>query len=253
VVTPSKVVLAEIFLWRFPGGPYPFRESVFVVSDSIFDIGRCSAQMKFGNSLFQLSDKQQFPGRVLFSDTIHFPYPGVPCSLLVSTNLGASEGGGVSIPGDYRMTVPKMNDTLPRSADVLICWVAAQNATWYDLYVYCFAESSHRAIGFSDTTLILTGTSVVLTNAFFQKFPSAQYEDVYARVTAHGGAVPGVGRNNMVGDIKGFFYSTFLDTGSYRYFYVDTPRYMEERKPAILISTEKRHQAILRAFGVPVK
>jgi hypothetical protein len=254
-VTRSVVVWAGFDMSRSP--PYTdFRETADIFSDPGADPAQCSAQMKFGSTAFVLprEDMWGLPGYVSFYDTLPFPYPGITCSVFVTTNLGACRAGGVSLPGSYRITAPQM-DTLPWG-DLAVAWTQAQNAAWYDVWVYFTAlDTITGYIGSDDTTLFATGTSANVSQAFLRKYSNAHYIVVNTSVDAHAGPMPGAGAvGNMAGDLKGFFISTFSDSVTSSSCYMGTQGVkLGTQTPSPQISKEKRREAILKAFGAPMK
>lgn len=225
---------------------------VALYSDPAPDAALCSAwAVAVGIPMFELTRKVQKPDGVWWYDGFNSPFPAEHCSLFVSSNIGSSRGGG-SIPGTYAFLVPIPYDTLPWG-DVQVSWTSSLYATWYDLGVSCFADSETRTIGSWDTTLILHDNMALIPLGFFRRYPSATSVETYLNLYAHGGMKPTPGGSgNMVGDIKGIFYSTFQDSGSLRRFFMGSPKLKRETTPPPVISREKRRQVIFRALGVPV-
>jgi hypothetical protein len=249
-VYQSKLVLASINYSLWPSPPGQFWGEVDFYSDPAPDPGRCSVQIKAGSTQLQFSDPYYIPGGISYYGTDSLPYSGTPCSLSVATNLGSSQGV-VSIPGSYSLvSTPAQYDTVPWG-DVDVSWTSAQNASWYELDVSYGAWMGGIYLGNADTVLIATGTSMRIPRVFFSKYMSASYAWVYFTLGAHDGALktPGAA-GNLTGDIKGFYYSTFVDTSATRSFYMGTPKGLQGAVPPPQISEEKRRQAILRAFGV---
>jgi hypothetical protein len=205
--------------------------------------------MYFGSQAFWLSKKWVQPGGLEVRDSIFFPYPGVACSLLVSIGADTSRGGGVSLPGSYKINAPGQGDTMA-VGDVTISWSPAQFATWYDLSLHYHAVN----VGEGDTVVILSSPSVVIPLSFFQRDSTTRFWVIQISVQAHGGDVPGVGKSgSLIGKTKGVFYSTFVDTGASRQFYMGHFRAEVKKVQPGQSNEAKRRQAILRAFGVPVK
>lgn len=249
-VYQSKLIIASIFL-RNPGQEY-FFEQVDIYSDPTPDPGQCMAVVKAGGSSFTLPQAFYSTGLVSFNDTARLPYPGIPCSLIVTTVLGSSRGGGISIPGSYSLITPSRGDTLPWG-DVTVSWNLAPYATWYELHVSYTAYMGGIMLGNADTLIVATGSSTKVPHAFFRKYQSANNLVGWVQLCAHDGAIgsPG-GIGNLTGDIKGFFYTTFEDTGtSYsRDFRMGSPKSFLKVALPPLIPEEKRRQYLLRAFGV---
>lgn len=249
-VVQTKVIAAE-FTRQGSGGSYA---DVSVFSDPAPNAVQCSARTVVAGGHYTLSRPMQKPAAVHWYDYTPFPYPATDCSLYVATNLGSSAGGGVSMPGSYSFLVPLEYDTLPWG-DVRVSWTRSLYAAWYDLDLSCYAESANIYFGGMDTTLILSDTTVLVPLAFFRKYPRATSVRASISVVAHGGPmpIPG-GSGNMVGDIKGVFYSSYYDYGGrYRNFFMGTPWPNRATTPAPQDSRgpgERRKQAILRAFGL---
>lgn len=249
-VYQSKIVLASINYSLSPPPPGRFWEEVDFYSDPAPDPGRCSVQIKARDTQLQFSNPRYFQGGISYYETDSLPYPGTPCSLSVATNLGSSQSV-VSIPGPYSLvSPPSQNDTVPWG-DVDISWTPAQHASWYELDVGYSANRGGIYLGSADTVLIATGTSIRIPHAFFSKYMSASFAEVSFELGAHDGALttPGAA-GNLTGDIKGFYYSTFVDSNAIRSFLMGTPKSFQGAVPPPQISEEKRRQAILRAFGV---
>ena len=256
-VAQSGWVAANVYLSRYSGSNLRFDEYVDIYSDPLADPALCSAQMKFGSTSFGLRQATGwgygYGYPISFYDTLPCPYPVASCSVLVTTNVGSSRAG-VSFPGSYQLTAPwPRGDTLPWGA-LSVAWTQAQYASWYQVVVYYSAYDTNY-IGSGDTMLFLTGTSATFPQAFFQKYPNTRYISGDAEVYAYGGPMPVPGAaGNMAGDFNGFFFSGFSDSLSSSYFYMGTPGpIVGAQAPSHRISQEKRREAILKAFGAPMK
>jgi len=249
----SKFIVAEFEVYQQYMSYFRFTEQVEVYSDPAPDLTRCSVQMKFGDISLYPAKKEQRVGGVQWNDTLHFPYPGVDCSLYVNTDVGLTRGGNVSTPGGYRITTPTYYDSMPLG-DVRISWSKAQGGSWYDLYLSFTANGSQGYLGDGDTILILAETTAVIPLGFFAKYGPPTFVYAFAQLNAHNGAMPGPGGvANLSGDIKGVFFSTFSDTGGRRFFRMFGSQPQLSLPLPREISEAQRRLAILRAFGVPVK
>lgn len=189
------------------------------------------------------------PGTIGFADTLPFPLPGISCSLIVNTNLGAGRAGGVSIPGGYTLSTPRDGDTLAWG-DLAVAWTTAQYATWYDLYVSYGAYNGSTFLGNAYTELYPTNTSVVVPQSFFRQYPSATYISAYLYVVACNGPSPAPGGSgNVTGEFKGVFFCDFSEANTSANFYMGSPKgSLGANPPAPRISREERRERLLKAF-----
>jgi len=251
-VVQGRMIFASFSHYTGGGSAPYYYKDVSIYTDPTPDSAKCSAQMNFGSTQFQLQRKWQYIGEVDLSDTLPFPFPSA-CSLFVTTNLGTAKGGGVSSPGSFDITWPLERDTLPWG-NLTVSWTQAQNASWYEFNLYYSAYDTTHWLGSGDTTLYPTGTSVTLPQAFFQRYPSATYVSVSIWAGAYSGPAPGAGTSgNVSGDFKGFLVGEGHDHDrNDRYFYMGTPRLapgLAHQPPEIDAAT--RRQRLLRAYGLP--
>jgi hypothetical protein len=250
-VNQAKIVLASIDA-SYNGFPlhYSLQEWVDIFSDPTANIAQSSAQIKAGGTSFYCTwDSLRMPGAIGFADTIPVPYPGIPCSLIVNTNLGSGRAGGVSIPGGYTLSTPRNGDTLAWG-DLVVAWSPSQYATWYDLYIDYAAYNGMTLLGYAYTELFPTSTSTVVPLSFFRQYSGATYVSAWLYVDAWNGPSPAPGGSgNVTGEFKGFFNCSFSDTSNSASFYMGSPKAPLGASPAPpRISREERRERLLKAF-----
>jgi hypothetical protein len=239
-VAQAKVIYAWVVR-----DPYIGDTRAYVYGDPPPSLAQSSAQMKYGGTQVQFYYKYQWPGFIAFYDTIR-PSFGINCSLFVTTNLGSSRGGGVCVPESLTMTSPREGDTLAWG-NVTISWTQAQYATWYDLDVYYTAYRDTQVVGESDTSLYPTGTSVLIPQSFFTKYPSATHLLVDAVADPCTGPTPGAS-GNMTGEIKGVFWGSFFTWNNRRFLMGNPPLAPYTGPPPPRASREERRERLLKAF-----
>lgn len=252
-VAQAKFIYAGIQRY-YAGGPprqYATEEIAWIFSDPSANLAQSYAQIKCASTQFYLTERQeQGSGSIALQDTLPIPYPGIPCSLIVSTNLGSGRAGGVSIPGDFTLNTPRSRDTLAWG-DLVASWSSAQYATYYYLYIFYNAYNGTTWLGWCESDTFTTGTSIVIPEAVFRKFGSATYLSASIDVDACNGAKPGSGESgNITGEFKGVFFSMFSDTTSYVSFYMGAPKSLLNIRPMPRISKEEMMKRLFRTFQI---
>lgn len=222
-----------------------------IYSDPVAAASQCSAYIRWGDRTYPLTERLQQPTGVRLSGTSQLPSPVTGCSLYVATNVGASRGGGVNMPGSYSYISPEPYDTLPWG-DAVVVWTRSAYATWYEIELNYIADSSSRYLGTVDSVFFLADTSLVVPQAFFKRYPGTTWAMVTGYLWAHGGYLPGPGAcGNMSGDFGGFFYSTYLHPGyNTLRFFIGTPRPGAKPSFPSRMTEERRRKMLLRALGV---
>lgn len=252
-VSQAKVIYSGISRY-YAGGPpahYATEEIAWIWSDPAANLAQSYAQIKSVNTQFNLTKKQeQGPGMIALQDTLPVPWPGIPCSLIVSTNSGSGRAGNVSISGTFTLNTPRNGDTLAWG-DVVASWSPAQYATYYYLYVSYNAYNGTTWLGWADTDTFTTGSSIVIPQAFFRKFGSATYLDANIDVDACNGAKPGPGESgNINGEFKGVFFSMSSDITSCVSFYMGSPKSLLDIRPMPRISKVEMMKRLFRTFQI---
>jgi len=236
-VVHSKAVFAEI---------RPLWANVDIISVPAIDPSTARASVWARNVLHDLTVATARFGKLEFWGGWQDDATGIPCSLVVSTSLGASRGM-VVIPRDVTVLSPSQNDTLPWG-DVTVVWYCPDQPVWYELnFNYYAYDTSRHHVGAADTQLVSRDTLSVIPAGFLRKFTNAAYVNVFGTVYAHTGPYPGEA-DNMSGDIRGYLIGT--DWGDGVGFYMGSPPLGLGSATPPRITEEKRRESLRKFYGM---